>query len=75
MDIINNLKNIFEQKGIFIPDNEFGEELLLDSLQFISIIIAIEEFFCIEISDEYFSKNLLNSFNDYIKIVDNLLSQ
>lgn len=49
MDNFQKLKDIFECNGIFIDEDEYDDDLLLDSIQFVTLIVAIESevyFFC-----------------------------
>lgn len=44
--------NVFNEHGVYLPDENFQDEILsLDSIQFISIICSLEENFEIEISN------------------------
>ena len=74
MNIRDELKNIFEQKGVYISYDANDEELLLDSLQFISIIVDVEKTFNVEIDDSYFVQNKLHTFNSFVTLVSKLLN-
>ncbi len=72
MKIINALREIFEQKGIFVSEEDFNESLSIDSLQFVSIIVEIENYFNITIDDCYMTQVELRSFNDFVKLIESI---
>lgn len=49
-----------------------NEEVITDSLQFISIICDIEDVFDLELPNEYLSGDKLVYFNDYISLVQRI---
>ncbi len=53
VDVLDELLKIFSEFGIFIDEDEYDSELSIDSIQFINIIIKIEEVFSISVDDEY----------------------
>jgi len=69
--IINKLKSIFNSVGIYITNENYKDKIVIDSLQFINIIIAIEEIFKINISNEFIEFDKLLTFDDYITLVIN----
>ena len=73
MKIENKLREIFENKGIFIPTYAQNEPLFLDSLQFVSLLVEVEEQFNIEIDDSYYIQEKLSSFADFVEIIKKLL--
>lgn len=64
------MKTIFEENGLMIFPGEEDMPLDLDSLRLISIIVAVENAFEIEIPDEYLSQSLLGSFTDFIELLN-----
>ncbi len=73
MNRMDVLKEIFEGKGIFISEDAYEEPMFLESLQFVAIIIDIEEEFSIQIPDEYYLMNKLVSFHDFCEMIQTLL--
>lgn len=69
MQIKEKLKSVFERVGIYLADEEFDQELEIDSFQFVSVIIALEEEFLIHISNEFEDYSSLITFNDFYKLV------
>ena len=69
---------IIESLGVFAEDNADGtlllENVIEDSIQFISFIIEIEQIFSVEIPDEYLIPERMNTINDVCSLVENLLS-
>lgn len=63
------LIKIFNQAGIYLTEEDFEEELQLDSLQFITLIVEIENIFSIEISEKHYTDNTLRTFLDFLKLV------
>ena len=71
--IIEELENL----GIIIDETEEDIDLLsmeIDSITFISFIVALEERFKIQFSDEYLAIEIMNSLNGFTKLIYNLLS-
>jgi len=58
MNISTNIEKIFNSQGYEFNDAVFNE---IDSLDFINIIIAIEDTFSVEIPDEYLSFDFMRS--------------
>lgn len=74
MDFEKRLFDIFEQKGIFLSSDEKNDELELDSIQFISIIVDIENVFNLSFPDNVFISNNLKTFNQFIEEIQHLLN-
>lgn len=66
--MIDRLKKIFLENGIEVSYN-LDDELLFDSLQFISIITDIEDAFNIKINDEDLLYTNFKCFNDFYKYI------
>ena len=73
-ELMDSLLNI----GIIV-DKEFSElsldEVIEDSLTFISFIIEIEEKMNIEVPDEYLQQGVLKTFADVEEMIDVVNSQ
>lgn len=67
------LKEAFENQGIYINEEEYNEEMLIDSLQLINIVLEIEGVFLVQITDDYLGFNSLNTFMDFYNLVLNHL--
>lgn len=67
MNIREELLNIFAQVGIFIDD--YDEILQIDSIQFVNLILEIEETFTITVDEEYMLFERLNSFNAFESMI------
>lgn len=65
MDIKIEIERIFEENGINIADAESLESI--DSIQYVTIIVEIEQFFNIVLPDYFLIEN---SFADYQKLVN-----
>ena len=63
------LTEVFLNNGITA---ELNEQLDLDSLQFISLIVEIEETFGINFPDDYLVGTALNTINDYLYFVTDI---
>lgn len=70
IDTIQKLENIFNDMGIYLNKQDYNEDLDLDSLQFVSLIIAIEREFLIRISDSTLENQQLVNFNDFIEMIN-----
>lgn len=67
------LNKIFANHGVLIENNEENEQLYLSSVTFISIIIEIEKEFEISIPDAYLDIDRLNTYYDFIIMIENLI--
>lgn len=72
--VYHELINIFASVGIFLDASSHNEELVLDSLQFVSIIIAIEENLMVPISND-FDYSKLRTFNDFYHAVTGICNR
>lgn len=64
------LKEIFERVGICLNEDELDKPLEIDSIQFVSLIIFIEETFMIRLSADYEDFSKLRSFNDFLNLIN-----
>lgn len=67
----DKVKDIFQKLGIVVETSE--DEIILDSLQFINIVVSIEDEFSIVIEEKYLSMKHLKSFSDYINLINQYL--
>lgn len=58
---LEGLLAILDDSGICYNTNDYSEELIFDSLQFVSIFVSIEDNYGIYIPDEYLAHDKLNS--------------
>ena len=64
--------------GILVPDDNNDidlSEYIIDSLQFISFIVEIENKFGIEIPDELLNIENLKSLNGFSQLIENILGE
>lgn len=77
MNVRENLMKIFDDLSL-IGQDENGEVILytemIESIQFISLIVDIESVFEIEIPDEYMLPEFFSSFNNVLDIVNDLIN-
>ena len=66
-DFESEIKRIFFENGYEIEDRTALLEL--DSLQFISIICDLEDFFKISVADDLLVGDRLSTFNDFCEMV------
>ena len=69
-EITNRLVSIFNEVGIYVTEADYDEILDIDSLQFVTIIIRLEEEFMIRISSDLEDFSDLKSFNDILNLVN-----
>lgn len=71
--IRNKVKKILIEHGIeSFMDND-DEEFILDSIQYVSILVSLEQQLDINISDDYLLIKEKYSVNDFLNIVDKSL--
>lgn len=69
IDITKRLVDIFELIGVYLNEDDFNEHIEINSIQFVNIILAVEEEFLIRISSDFFDYSKLKCFNDYLNLV------
>lgn len=62
MDIEKELEHIFNGVGIYIEPDVYKENIEMDSLQFASVLIEIEEKFMIRLSSDFEDFDKLKTF-------------
>lgn len=74
-EIKNKLYELLDEIGVIETDEEGNQALLgsMDSIQFISLIVEIEECFNIEIPDEYLVTELFENDEHMIDIIEQLM--
>lgn len=71
LNVEKELLNIFENVGVYFDGKEFYDlPLQLDSLQFVEVIIALEEKFFIRIINDFSEFEKLKTFRDFYNLVD-----
>ena len=70
MDIKTEIERIFEENGINITDPDSLENI--DSIQYVTIIVEIEQFFNITLPDYFLVDNALTDFQKLINIVTDI---
>lgn len=70
MDVKKALINIFEENGIFLNEDDCDTELQLDSIQFVNLIVQIEETFTITVNEEYMLQERLPTFHAVLDMVE-----
>lgn len=63
------LLNVFGACGVFVHEDEKDTLLELDSIQYVSILVMIEEEFELIIPEEYMAEFELSSFNEFLRMV------
>lgn len=64
------LEKLFTDFGLYIGEEEYDDELGLDSMTFVSLLIAIEEEFKMDIPDEKLSIAALKTFSDFLQLLE-----
>lgn len=64
----NEIMEIFQREGIYCIDAK--EELMLDSLQFVSLIADLEDYYAIRIAEEFFRQDVLKTLADFVKMIE-----
>lgn len=70
MNIKTEIERIFEENGINITDPDSLENI--DSIQYVTIIVEIEQFFNITLPDYFLVDNALADFQKLINIVTDI---
>ncbi len=64
------LKGIFEDVGVYLEEEFYDIPLNLDSLQFVEVIINIEETFMIRLSNDFSNFDNLVTYRDFYNLID-----
>ncbi len=70
MNIKAEIERIFEENGVNITDATSLENI--DSIQYITVIVEIEQFFNITLPDDYLVENELSDIQKLINIVTSI---
>lgn len=73
MDINLKVEKIFEENGVNITDPESLENI--DSIQYVTIIVEIEQLFNITLPDYFLAENALVDFPKLVNIISNILEK
>lgn len=71
MNIREKLQNIFEENGVDTSDSQQLREI--DSVQYITIIVEIEQKFNIVLPDSYIEKNVAEDFDVFVDMIQEIL--
>ena len=71
--VTERVKILLLNNGV-ISDLDDKEELLFDSIEFVSFIVDVEEEFEICIPDDYLDQKKLNSIKAITRIIENLVN-
>ena len=74
INVKKRLEKVFNENGLTIDLDNQSSILELDSLQIISLFVSIEDEFNMEIPDEFFTREVLSSFNDFYEMLLNILT-
>ena len=74
INVKKRLEKVFNENGLTIDLDNQSSILELDSLQIISLFVSIEDEFNMEIPDEFLTREVLSSFNDYYEMLLNILT-
>lgn len=75
MNIKDKLREIINNLGFDMTDDDEIPIEDIDSVSFISLIVEIEQEFNIEFYDEYLSYEILNSFDHFVSIVNECIKE
>lgn len=74
MTLNDTIEKILYEQGIFYTDGIIDSSII-DSLQYISTIVALESEFGIEFPDQSLSENVLTSVNEIANTISKLTSK
>ena len=74
INVKKRLERVFNENGLTIDLDNQSSILELDSLQIISLFVSIEDEFNMEIPDEFLTREVLSSFNDFYEMLLNILT-
>ena len=69
INVKKRLEKVFNENGLTIDLDNQSSILELDSLQIISLFVSIEDEFNMEIPDEFLTREVLSSFNDFYEML------
>ena len=72
INVKKRLEKVFNENGLTIDLDNQSSILELDSLQIISLFVSIEDEFNMEIPDEFLTREVLSSFNDFYEMLLNI---
>lgn len=75
MDIEKTVEAVLLEEGVFIDPERLDEDLELDSIQFVSMIIGLEEQLSISIPDDNLDPTVIKSYVDVCELVMRVCSE
>ena len=75
MDIEKTVEAVMLEEGVFIDPERLDEDLELDSIQFVSMIIGLEEQLGISIPDDNLDPLVIKSYVDVCELVMRVCSE
>jgi len=73
-DLRSRIITILEHNGLIFDGMSEDSTLVFDSIQFITVIVELEEEFDIEIPDEYLLSEEISCIDSIVNIVNNIMS-
>lgn len=73
MEIKNEIIRIFDENGVDAFDKNQLDEV--DSIQYISIIVEVEQFFQITLPDEILIENKFSDFEAFVFVVKEIIEE
>jgi len=73
--IETELLRIFEGVGIYLTEDDYDDKIPMDSLQFVNILVQIEDTFSVTIEDEYYYSDNLSTFNSMYNLISKYLEE
>ena len=74
INVKKRLEKVFNENGLTIDLDNQSSILELDSLQIISLFVSIEDEINMEIPDEFLTREVLSSFNDFYEMLLKILT-
>ena len=75
VEIRDQVLNVMKENGFSVDVHNMEEELFYDSLQFVSLMVSIEDMFRIAIPERYLLAEGLNTANDFCVMVSTLIDE
>lgn len=70
--VLKNIVDILSENGIYVNEDDYDEDLGLDSLSYISMIVDIEKIFRISVPDEYLALQP-KTVNEFVTLVTEII--
>lgn len=70
--MLEKILQAFDENGIYTDKDDLNAQLDMDSIQYVSLIVSLEDLFDINFPDDYLGDNVATTVNEFLAAVTEL---